>query len=112
MTARSSTAFPWRAAAGGVLLDIRVTPKGGRDAIDGIELLSSGQAVLKLRVRALPTDGEANAAVIAMLAKLLKLPKSSVALERGGASRVKTLRLAGDANALSAALEKITKAET
>lgn len=91
---------------------MRVTPKSGRDAVDGLELLSSGQIVLKLRVRALPTDGEANDAVIALLAKLLKFPKSSVALERGGASRVKTLRLAGDANVISAALEKLTKAET
>ncbi|MBX3512517.1 MAG: DUF167 domain-containing protein [Xanthobacteraceae bacterium] len=112
MTARSSAARPWRAVAGGVLIDIRVTPKGGRDAIDGVELLSNGQAVLKLRVRALPTDGEANAAVIALIAKLLKFPKSSIALERGGTSRVKTLRLAGDAAAITSALETMTKAET
>lgn len=103
--------LPWRAVAGGVLLDIRVTPKGGRDAIEGIEHLASGQAVLKLRVRALPTDGAANDAVVALIAKALKLSKSNVSLERGGASRVKTLRLAGDANAISAALAEITKAK-
>jgi uncharacterized protein (TIGR00251 family) len=102
----------WRAVNGGVLLDIRVTPKSGRDAIDGIDLLSSGQAVLKLRVRALPTDGEANEAVIALIAKSLKLPKSNIALERGGTSRVKTLRLAGDANAIASALEMITRKKT
>jgi len=106
------TAQPWRAVAGGILLDIRVTPKGGRDAIEGIEQLASGQAVLKLRVRALPTDGEANAAVIALVAKALKLPKSNVSLERGGASRVKTVRLAGDAKVIASALEEITRAET
>ncbi len=103
--------LPWRAVAGGVLLDIRVTPKGGRDAIEGIEHLASGQAVLKLRVRALPTDGAANDAVVALIAKALKLSRSNVSLERGGASRVKTLRLAGDANAISAALAEITKAK-
>ncbi len=103
--------LPWRATTGGVLLDIRVTPRGGRDAIDGIEQLSSGQAVLKLRVRALPTDGEANAAVIALVAKSLKLPKAKVTLERGGAARVKSLLLAGDAKAIVAALEKITTQE-
>ena len=105
-------ALPWRAVAGGILLDIRVTPKGGRDAIDGVELLSSGQTVLKLRVRALPTDGEANAAVIALVARSLKFPKSHIALERGSTSRVKTLRIAGDAKAISSALEEITRAET
>lgn len=99
---------PWRAVAGGVLLDLRVTPKGGRDAIDGIEQLGSGQPVLKLRVRALPAGGEANEAVIALIAKALKLPKSNVTLERGGTARVKTLRLAGDAKAISAALETVT----
>ncbi len=102
--------FPWRAVADGVLLDIRVTPKSGRDAIDGIEQRADGP-VVKLRVRALPTEGEANDAVIALLAKSVKLPKSKVSLERGGASRVKTLKLAGDAKAISAALEEITKAK-
>ena len=102
--------FPWRAVADGVLLDIRVTPKSGRDAIDGIEQPADGP-VVKLRVRALPTEGEANDAVIALLAKSVKLPKSKVSLERGGASRVKTLKLAGDAKAISAALEEITKAK-
>lgn len=106
------TRLPWRAVAGGVLLDLRVTPKSGRDAVEGIERLASGQPVLKLRVRALPADGEANAAVIALVAKSLKLQKSNVSLERGSASRVKTLRLAGDANAISSALEKITREQT
>jgi uncharacterized protein (TIGR00251 family) len=103
--------FPWRAVAGGILLDIRVTPKSGRDAIDGIERLSSGQPVLKVRVRALPTEGEANAAAIALISKSLKLPKSNIALERGGTARVKTLRLAGDAKTMASALEEIAKAE-
>lgn len=103
---------PWRAVAGGVLLDLRVTPKSGRDAIDGIEQLASGQTILKLRVRALPTDGEANDAIAVLIAKSLKLPKSKVSLERGGTSRVKTLRLAGDAEAIASALEKITRAKT
>lgn len=108
----SSARLPWRAAAGGILLDLRVTPKSGRDAIEGVEELSSGQAVLKLRVRALPTDGEANEAVIAFIAKSLKIPKSNITLERGGASRVKTLRLEGDAKAIASMLEKITRAKT
>lgn len=101
--------LPWRAGADGILLDIRVTPKGGRDAIEGVERLANGQAVLKLRVRALPTDGEANTAVIALLATSLKLPKSAVTLERGSTSRVKTLRLAGDESAIPALLEKLAQ---
>lgn len=92
-----------------MLLDLRVTPKGGRDAIEAIEQLSSGQSVLKVRVRALPTDGEANDAVIALLAKTLKLPKSKLTIERGGTSRVKTIRIAGDAATITPALEEITR---
>lgn len=101
----SAAARPWRAVPGGVLLDVRVTPKGGRDAVDGVESLSNGQSVLKLRVRALPADGEANAAVAALVAKVLKVAKSNVAPERGAQARVKTLRITGGADAILAALE-------
>jgi uncharacterized protein YggU (UPF0235/DUF167 family) len=34
------------------MLAVRLTPRGGRDAIDGIEQLSDGRRVLKVRVRA------------------------------------------------------------
>jgi uncharacterized protein (TIGR00251 family) len=99
--------LPWRAVPGGVLLDLRVTPKSGRDAIGGIEHLAGGQAVLRLRVRALPADGEANEAVIALVAKSIKHAKSNLTLERGTTARIKTLRIAGDANSIQAALQKI-----
>lgn len=101
----NAEARPWRAAADGVLLDIRVTPKGGIDAIDGVETLTNGQPVLKLRVRALPTDGEANEAVNRLIAKSVKVAKSNVTLERGASARVKTLRITGDSAAIVASLE-------
>ncbi|MGE0341328.1 MAG: DUF167 family protein [Xanthobacteraceae bacterium] len=100
--------LPWRVIEGGVLVDLRVTPKSSRDEIDAVEQLSDGQPVMKIRVRALPADGQANDAVVALLAKKLRLPKSCVSLERGGASRMKTLRLSGDPQVIVAALEKIT----
>ena len=49
---------PWQGAGLGVVLAVRLTPKGGRDAIDGIELLADGRSVLKVRVRAAPSEGE------------------------------------------------------
>ncbi len=101
----SCSARPWRAATGGLLLDIRVTPKGGRDAIDGVELLANGQPVLKLRVSALPTDGEANEAVNRLIAKSVGVAKSNVTLERGASARVKTLRITGDSAAIATSLE-------
>ena len=59
---------PWTVAAGGLSVVVRLTPRGGRDAIDGIEQRADGQCVLKARVRAAATEGEANDALIALLA--------------------------------------------
>jgi len=50
---------PWTAAADGIFVDVRLTPRGGRDAIEGIESRADGRAVLKARVRAAPFEGEA-----------------------------------------------------
>ncbi len=91
-----------RAEAGGILLDIRLTPRGGRDAIEGAKSLSDGHRVLCARVRAVPEKGAANSALVALVATAFGIPKSSVTLASGPTARVKTLRLAGDPGALLA----------
>lgn len=96
--------LPWRAASGGLTLVVRLTPKGGRDAIDGVEILSDGRPVLKARVRAAPEDGKANAALVELIAKSLRLPRSAVTLASGQTSRIKTLAIAGDPESLAKAL--------
>jgi uncharacterized protein len=98
---------PWSLRGDDVLLSVRVTPKSSRDEIVGIEDLADGRAVLKVRVRAAPEDGKANEAVIRMLAKALRIRASAVELEGGAASRVKTLRLEGDAENLTAGLARL-----
>lgn len=95
---------PWRATAEGVTLAVRLTPKGGRDAIDGVETMSDGKSVLKARVRAVPEDGKANAALVELLARTLRVPRSAVTLSAGQTSRIKTLEIVGDADALGKAL--------
>jgi uncharacterized protein len=100
-------AAPWAAQAGGLALSVRLTPKGGRDAIDGIEQLADGRSVLKVRVRAAPSEGEANEALMRLIAKTLGVPLRDVALSAGATSRVKRLTIAGDAARLIAALEKV-----
>jgi uncharacterized protein len=100
-------ALPWSAVAGGVTLAVRLTPKGGRDCIDGIELLADGRAVLKVRVRAAPSEGEANAALVRLLAKAVGLPPRDVALAAGATARIKRLTISGNSPTLIAALEKI-----
>ncbi|MBX3483719.1 DUF167 family protein [Phenylobacterium sp.] len=76
-------------------LTVRVTPKGGRDAVDGWAADEAGRPVLKLRVSAAASEGAANAAVVALIAKALKLPKSAVRIAAGGTSRVKRLEIEG-----------------
>ena len=98
---------PWSASPGGVSLTVRLTPKGGRDAIDGIETTSDNRAVLKIRVRAAPSEGEANAALIKLIAKAVGVPPRDVSLVAGATARIKRLNISGDGPTLVAALEKI-----
>lgn len=85
-------------------LAVRVTPKGGRDAADGWVLDPGGRPCLKVRVSAAPSDGEANAALLAFLAKTLKRPKSALRIASGETSRLKIVEIEGlDETQLAAA---------
>ncbi len=77
-------------------LKLRVTPNAGRDVIEGFERLSDGTEVLRLRVAAVPDRGKANAAVVALLAKALHVPKSSITVVSGETARLKTVEIVGD----------------
>jgi uncharacterized protein (TIGR00251 family) len=76
--------------SGGCLIRLHIQPRASRTEIVGLH----GDA-LKLRIAAPPVDGEANEAVIRFLAEKLGVPRSAVTLERGGSSRVKTVRVVG-----------------
>ena len=76
-------------------LAVRLTPRGGRDAIDGWALDGDGRPYLKVRVSSPPVDGAANAALVVFLAKTLKIPRSAVRLVAGDTARVKRLELDG-----------------
>ncbi|QQR37720.1 DUF167 domain-containing protein [Devosia oryziradicis] len=95
----------YRLSPGGLSLFVRVTPNGGRDAIEGVETRDDGTAVLRVRVSAVPDKGKANAAVVASLARALGVPKSAVSVVSGETARMKTLDVAGDGAAL---IEKLT----
>jgi uncharacterized protein YggU (UPF0235/DUF167 family) len=86
---------------------VRLTPKGGRDAVDGVVQLADGRSVLKARVAAAPSDGEANAALTRLIARAVGVPPRDVALTAGATSRIKQFVISGDGPALIAALEKI-----
>ena len=97
----------WVRVADGVMLTVRLTPKGGRDAVDGLDRLSDGRAVVKMRVRAAPSEGAANAALIRLVAQALDVAPRQVSLAGGAGTRVKRLKIEGDAARLAAALYKL-----
>jgi uncharacterized protein len=102
------TTQPWTATADGLVITVRLTPKGGRDAIDGVERLADGRAVVRARVRAAPSDGAANTALLRLLADRLDVAPRDVTLMAGATGRIKRIRIAGDGTVLAAALGRLT----
>src|SRR5580704_150421 len=100
---------PWTHSADGVIVDVRLTPRGGRDAIEGIERRADGRVVLKARVRAAPFEGQANAALCRLFADVLDTAPRQVTLVAGSTARVKRIRITGAADAIVEKLQRITK---
>ncbi len=101
------TAVPWQRTATGLRLTVRLTPRGGRDALGGVRLDQSGRAQLLARVSPPPVEGAANAALVKLVAKALSVPKSAVAITSGETARIKTLEIAGDPAILEQALKRL-----
>jgi uncharacterized protein (TIGR00251 family) len=100
---------PWRYSIQGISVAVRVTPRGGRDAID---VLANGRTVVKVRVRAIAEGGEANRAVTELFAKVLGVPKARVRILSGVTSRLKQIAVDGDPRELGEALRKLTTAQS
>ncbi len=86
----------WSPVSGGITLRVRVTPRGGRDAVQGVGTEADGQPHVKLRVAAAPVDGDANEAVERLLAKWLGVPRTRVEVVSGQTIRLKTVAVEGD----------------
>jgi uncharacterized protein len=99
---------PWAACADGLVVTVRLTPRGGRDLIEGVETRGDGRCVLKTRVRAAATEGEANDALTRLIARTAGVAPSAVRLIGGATSRIKRLHIGGDPGALAAALARVT----
>jgi uncharacterized protein (TIGR00251 family) len=102
---------PWRYSSQGISVALRVTPRGGRDDIDGVETLANGRAVVKVRVRAIAEGGEANRAVTELLAKTLGVSKRDVRVLSGATSRLKQIVVDGDPQKLGETLRRLTTAK-
>jgi uncharacterized protein (TIGR00251 family) len=74
----------------GIGLSVRVIPRAGKAAVAG----TRGDAWL-VRLHAPPVDGAANAELIVLLAATLGVPKRSISIVAGEASRHKRLRIVG-----------------
>ena len=86
--------------ADGLILAVKAAPKASRDAILGVMATADGQ-VLKVAVTAPPDKGKANAAVTALVAAAMGVPKNAVQIVSGATDRRKLLRIAGDPATLS-----------
>lgn len=91
------------------IIDVRVTPRSVRDAIEGLERRPDGRTVLKARLRAAPAEGAANEALRRLIARELGIAPRQVEIVAGAAARQKRLRIAGDTKAVDAMLERLTK---
>jgi len=86
---------PWTVGLDGIVVAVRLTPKGGRDALEGIEEMADGRPVVRARVRAAASDGAANAALIRLVARSLAVAPRDVSLVAGATARLKRLKIAG-----------------
>lgn len=84
---------PIRRDGANLLVEVRLTPRGGSDHIDGLKALSDGRIVVAARVKAVPEDGKANAAIATLVAAAAGLPKSAGTVVSGPTARLKTIRL-------------------
>ncbi len=96
--------LPMAATADGVRLAVKVTPKAAHERIEGIVADADGRPRLKVAVTAAAEHGRANAAVLALLARVLHRPLSAFTLERGAGGRRKTLRIEGEITQLRTSL--------
>jgi uncharacterized protein (TIGR00251 family) len=85
---------------GGLRVAVRLTPKGRKDGIEGVAETVHGTAEIRISVTAVPENGKANKALIKLLAKLWKLPKTGIRIISGETDRHKILELDGDAGEL------------
>ena len=92
------------------MVTVRLTPRGGRDLIEGVETRGDGRCVLKARVRAAATEGEANDALTHLLARAAGVAPRAVRLVGGATSRIKRLHVGGDTGAIAAALARTIEA--
>lgn len=93
---------PFAAGASHVQISVRLTPNARDDRIEGVRMLADGRNVLAVRVRAVPAEGAANAALERLMAEMAGVARSRVAIVSGQSQRLKTVRIEGAGEAIAA----------
>lgn len=96
----------------GARLYVRASPGAKQNAIGGLWRGPGEETRLSVKVTAAPDKGKANAAILALLAKALGLPKSALLVASGDLSRLKTIDIRAEKAALAAALNALAGEET
>ena len=91
--------------SGGVRVRVRLSPKAAANRVGGVFDNGDGARALKAAVTAAPEGGKANRALIKMLAREWRLPKTGISIASGAAARNKTLFIQGDAEMILARLK-------
>ncbi|MBI3443998.1 MAG: DUF167 domain-containing protein [Magnetospirillum sp.] len=91
------TPSPFTPVATGLKVAVKLTPKASRDRIMGATPEADGSMVLKAQVTAVPEDGKANAALLKLLSKAWKVPKTDMEIVQGATDRRKVILISGDA---------------
>lgn len=81
---------PFLAASDGVYISVRVQPRSSKNQVEG-----QANGSLKVKLNSPPVDGAANAALIDLLSKLLKIRKSAINIVSGEKSRNKRVFVQG-----------------
>jgi uncharacterized protein (TIGR00251 family) len=96
----------------GIILFVRLTPRAAKDAIEGIKAAENGRYHLQARVRAVPEDGKANLALVRLLSKWLDVAVRDMTIVSGATSRLKHIKISGDAEELALKLAALAPPET
>lgn len=90
-----------RRTGAGLFLDVRATPKAARDEIAGLVTTADGKARMSVRVTSVPDKGKANAAIIAIMARTMRVAKSTFRQTAGATDRNKTFHITAHEDAVT-----------
>jgi len=91
-----------------VLINLRVTPKAASARIGSVGEDAQGWRFLRVHVTEAPEKGKANAAVVKLIAKACRLPKSVIEVVSGESDRNKTVAVRGEPEALMTLLQALS----